>query len=148
MSFMLYLISDDRTLSRYGDYTGRAIKTGLGFIVFALPLGVFGLLVSAESTPVDSVPLAFLTVFLAMMSVGLFEEITFRAIINDAVMSVFRNSRVVYVISALCSSLIFGAAHVVGVQLTTALMWLQAVLKTVSTGLFRTGAPFHLLEAP
>lgn len=136
MSFMLYLISDDRTLARYGDNTGRAIRTGIGFIVFALLVGIFGVLISVEKTPVDSIPVAFLTLFLAMMSVGLFEEITFRAIINDAVMRVFKNSRGVYVLSALCSSLVFGGAHVIGAELTSALMWLQAVLKTVSAGLF------------
>ena len=67
---------------------------------------------------------------------GLFEEIAFRAVINDAVIYRFRDKKYVFVLSAVCCSLIFGAAHVVGADLSTPLAWAQAAGKTISCGVF------------
>lgn len=49
--------------------------------------------------------------------VGLFEEMAFRAVINDAIIYRFRDKKYVFVLSAIASSLAFGAAHIIGADL-------------------------------
>ena len=70
------------------------------------------------------------------MAVGLFEELAFRAVINDAIIYKFREWKYVFVLSAVVSSIAFGAAHVVGFEATSYLAWLQAIGKTLSAGVF------------
>jgi membrane protease YdiL (CAAX protease family) len=137
MVFFLYLISGEKTLEKCGNSTGYVIKVAIGFWILALPLGILGFLNGLSANPVaEKWPLQLLSVFVMMIFVGLFEELTFRAIINDAVMRRFRGRKSVFVISALACSLIFGAVHVLGADLSTPIAWLQAAGKTVSTGIF------------
>ena len=71
------------------------------------------------------------------ISVGLFEELAFRAVINDAIIYKFREKKYVFVLSAVVSSLVFGAAHIVGeFDATSAIAWGQAVAKTLESGVF------------
>ena len=137
MVFFLYLISGEKTLEKCGNSTGYVIKVAIGFWILALPLGILGFLNGLSANPVaEKWPLQLISVFVMMIFVGLFEELTFRAIINDAVMRRFRDRKSVFVISALACSLIFGAVHVLGADLSTPIAWLQAAGKTVSTGIF------------
>ncbi|MCR4856396.1 MAG: CPBP family intramembrane metalloprotease [Erysipelotrichaceae bacterium] len=69
-------------------------------------------------------------------SVGVFEEMAFRAVINDAIIFQFRNKKYVFVLSAIVSSLAFGVAHIIGADLSGTLQIAQAIGKTVQTGVF------------
>ena len=138
MVFFLYQISGEKTLLSYNNSTGYVIKVAMGFWIFAFPMGLLILLGNIwEGTPVwDNIPLHALVVFLLFVFVGLFEEIAFRAVINDAIIYRFRDKKYVFVLSAVCCTLIFGAAHVVGSELTTPLAWAQAAGKTISCAVF------------
>ena len=138
MAFFLYQISGDKTLASSYNSTWYVIKVAIGFWVFALPVGIFAFMnAAAEDYPIrDNVNLELLIVFVLFIFVGLFEEMTFRAVINDAIVYRFRKKKYVFVLSALLSSLVFGAVHVVGYELTDIWAWGQALGKTISTGVF------------
>ncbi len=134
--FFLYQVSGDKTLTASYNDTWYVIKVGIGFLIMAMPIGALGFLNSAEAPLWDNVPLQILTGFLLMMSVGLFEEMSFRALINDAIIYHFRDKKYVFVLSALVSSLVFGAAHVVGFEFTNWLAIAQGIGKTLQAGVF------------
>ena len=136
MAFFLYQISGEKTLVSSYNSTWYVIKVAMGFWIFALPLGVLSFFSNAEYPFWDNIPLHMLTVFLMFIFVGLFEEMAFRAVINDAIVYRFREKKCVFVLSAVCCSLVFGAAHVIGANLSSPLAWGQAIGKTVSTGVF------------
>lgn len=138
MVFFLYQISGEKTLLSYTNSTWYVIKVAMGFWIFALPIGLLGLLLNAgqDAVPWDNIPLQTLATFLMFVFVGLFEEMAFRAVINDAIIYRFRDKKYVFVLSAVCCSLVFGAAHVIGADLSTPLAWAQAAGKTISTGVF------------
>lgn len=138
MAFFLYQISGDKTLASVYNSTWYVIKVALGFWIFALPLGIFALLASAGyEVPVwENIPWELFSLFLMFIFVGLFEEMAFRAVINDAIIYAFRDKKWVFVLSALVSSLAFGAAHIVGADLSSFAAWAQAAGKTISAGIF------------
>ena len=138
MVFFLYQISGEKTLLSYTNSTWYVIKVAMGFWIFALPVGLLGLLLNAGHDAVawDNIPLQTLATFLMFVFVGLFEEMAFRAVINDAIIYRFRDKKHVFLLSAVCWSLIFGAAHVIGADLSSPLAWAQAVGKTISCGVF------------
>ena len=138
MIFFLYQVSGEKTLLSCYNSTGYVIKVAMGFWIFALLGGILGILgqFAAETPFRDKIALNALTVFLMFVFVGLFEEMAFRALINDAIIYRFRDKKYVFVLSAVCCSLVFGAAHVVGANLSTPLAWAQAAAKTISTGVF------------
>ena len=136
MGFFLYQISGDKTLAASYNSTWYVIKVAMGFWIFALLIGILGLILSANAPVHDNVLLQMLTVFLMFVFVGLFEEMAFRAVINDAIVYQFRDKKYVFVLSAVCCSLVFGAAHIIGADLSTPLAWGQALGKTISTGVF------------
>ena len=143
MVFFLCMISGEKTLDKCGNSTGYVIKVAIGFWILALPLGLLGLLNGMANTPVaENWPMQLLSVFVLMIFVGLFEELTFRAVINDAIMRRFRDRKSVFVISGLICSLVFGAVHVIGADLSSPIAWVQALGKTISTGLFGLGLLF------
>ena len=78
-----------------------------------------------EQVPLNDNPvLGLIIVFLMFISVGLFEELAFRAVINDAIIYKFREKKYVFVLSAVVSSVVFGAAHIVGeFDATSAVAW-------------------------
>ena len=135
MTFFLYQISGDKTLAASYNSTWYVIKVGMGYWIFALPLGVMGLFNAIEYPAWDS-PINALWVFLMFVFVGLFEEMAFRAVINDAIIYRFRDKKYVFVLSALVSSLAFGAAHIVGAELTDIWAIAQAIGKTLQAGIF------------
>lgn len=136
MIFFLYQISGDKTLVASYDSTWYVIKVGIGFWLLALPLGLMGLLTVQDYPVWDNIPLQTLIVFLLFVFVGLFEEIAFRAVINDAIIYRFRNKKYVFVLSALVSSLVFGMAHVIGADLSDIYAIGQGIGKTIQTGIF------------
>jgi len=138
MAFFLYQISGDKTLVSAYNSTWYVVRVAMGYWIFALPMGIFGFLASAASDlPLwDNVPWQLLSVFLMFICVGLFEELAFRAVINDAIIYAYRDKKWVFVLSGLVSSLVFGAAHIIGASLSSPLAWAQAIGKTVSAGVF------------
>ena len=138
MAFFLYQISGDKTLASVYNSTWYVIKTAMGYWVFALPLGIIAFLASAgEELPLwDNVAWELFSIFLMFVFVGLFEEMAFRAIINDAIIYAFRNKKWVFVLSAVVSSLAFGIAHIIGSDLSSLAAWAQALGKTISSGIF------------
>ena len=136
--FFLYQISGDKTLASCYVSTGYVIKNAIGFLLMSLIMGSV-LLISniEEKVPLKENPiLGFIIIFLMFISVGLFEELAFRAVINDAIIYKFREKKYVFVLSAVVSSLVFGAAHVLGFDPSSPVAWGQAVAKTLESGVF------------
>ena len=138
MAFFLYQISGDKTLASSYNSTWYVVKVALGYWILALLLGLIGLATTSDSgAPLwDNIPYQMFTMFLMFIFVGLFEEMAFRAVINDAIIYKFRNKKYVFVLSALVSSLVFGAVHVIGAELNTNIAIGQAIGKTIQTGVF------------
>lgn len=135
MAFFLYQLSGDKTLASSYNSTWYCIKVGLGFWILALPIGILGLLNSASLPAADNIPIQTITVFLAFLFVGLFEEMAFRAVINDALIYQFRDNKYLFVIIAVVSSLVFGVCHVVGADFSNIEAYGPAIGKIVQTGL-------------
>ena len=137
--FFLYQISGDKTLTSCYVSTGYVILNSMGFLVMSLIMGSLLLLSNIEEqVPLNDNPvLGLIIVFLMFISVGLFEELAFRAVINDAIIYKFREKKYVFVLSAVVSSLVFGAAHIVSeFDAASAIAWGQAVAKTLESGVF------------
>lgn len=141
MLFFLYQISGERTTSQCGNSTWYVIKVCIGFWIFAGVMGSLGFMTEHGPLQADW-PIQLAALAYMMLNVGLFEELTFRAILNDGIVQHFRNSKYAFLISAVVCSLVFGAVHVLGAPLNTPLEWAQAILKTLSTGLFGLGLLF------
>ena len=137
--FFLYQISGDKTLTSCYVSTGYVLMNAMGFLIMSLIMGTV-LLISnlEEQVPLNDKPvLEFIIVFLMFISVGLFEELAFRAVINDAIIYKFREKKYVFALSAVVSSVVFGAVHIVGeFDATSAIAWGQAVAKTLEAGVF------------
>lgn len=114
MGFFLYLISGEKTLDCCGDSTGYVIRVLTPCLILPAVIGLTGFLGFFTDTPIRSNwPVQLLAGALEMLSVGLFEEILFRAVINDGIMYQFRNFKGVWILCALVSSLVFGWVHVI-----------------------------------
>lgn len=139
--FFLYQISGDKALTNCDNSTGYVLKYCLGFLILSALFG--SILIFAhieEKTPFVANPLKeIIIVFLMYMSVGLFEELAFRAVINDAIIYKFRNWKYVFVLSAIVSSIVFGAVHIIGFDMSSPTAWGQAIGKTAEAGLFGFG---------
>ena len=138
MAFFLYQISGDKTLTSSYNSTGYVIKVASGFWIISFIMGVISLLsMAASGAKVNENPVKHIIIlFLMFLFVGLFEEMAFRAVINDAIIYAFRDKKYVFVLSAVVSSVVFGAAHVIGFDVSSGLAWAQAVGKTASAGIF------------
>ena len=138
MAFFLYQISGDKTLTSSYNSTGYVIKVASGFWIISFIMGVISLLsMAASGAKVNENPVKHIIIlFLMFLFVGLFEEMAFRAVINDAIIYAFRDKKYVFVLSAVVSSVVFGAAHVIGFDVSSGLAWAQAVGKTASAGFF------------
>lgn len=137
VSFVLYQISGEKTFESSYKNTGYVLKYFSAFLIISLIQGVLLLLGNIQSsTMVDNPVIGLLTTFLFFISVGLFEELLFRAVINDAILYEFRDKKNVFLIIALVSSLVFGAIHTVDVDVTSLMAWALAIGKTVETAVF------------
>lgn len=138
MCFFLYLISGEKTFNRCEKTTGYVLKMCIGIFIFAGAFFLLGLLscFADDQTIVKGWPLQALLLMFAILGVGLFEELTFRAVLNDGIVYQFRDKKWVFAVSAIVSSLVFGYVHVLGDDVSTPLAFGQVALKTVSTGLW------------
>ena len=101
--FFLYQISGDKTLASCYVSTGYVIKNAIGFLLMSLIMGSV-LLISniEEKVPLKENPiLGFIIIFLMFISVGLFEELAFRAVINDAIIYKFREKKYVFIFAGM-----------------------------------------------
>ena len=138
MAFFLYQISGDKTLASAYNSTGYVIKVAAGFWIVGFIMGAFSLLsMKAGGAKLNENPVRnIIILFLMFLFVGLFEEMAFRAVINDAIIYAFRDKKNVFVLSAVVSSIVFGAAHVIGFDVSSGLAWAQAIGKTISAAIF------------
>ena len=137
MAMFVYLISGERSFENCHTTTGYVIKWGiLTVIPELLLLAAFALtFVSGEGTLAPGWPTRVLFAVCACLFVGLFEELTFRVMINDAIVYRFRDHKHVFLWIAIISSLVFGAVHVItGSIFTSPMAFGLAVLKTLSAG--------------
>lgn len=148
MCTALYLISGTKTFDHCEKTTGYVIKRLSGFIIFTLALTVLmgGLtIIGAHFTGKNilqlqkNIPLQFIINAFLFFFVGLFEELAFRAVINDGIVYQFRNKKGVFAASAVISSFIFGWVHIMSADVSEPLLFAQAALKTLSTGLYGFG---------
>ena len=137
MAFFLYFISGEKTLQACDNETGYVLKVAAPMLIVSLLFGGISLIGSAFTLPFRQDWLFELlsTIYMCLF-VGLFEELCFRAIINDALVYQFRNFKYVFVVSAIFSSIIFGYVHVLGITPDTPAILAQIIGKTVSTALF------------
>ncbi len=138
MCFFLYLISGEKTFKCCEKTTGYIFKHLKGLLIYAgvtLVITVPALIYSHNKLLDGWYIQIFLFAFLTL-TVGLFEEFAFRAVLNDGLLYQFRNNKNIFVIIAVFGSLFFGFVHVVGEDISTPLFLAQAVLKTISTGLW------------
>ena len=137
VSFVLFQISGEKTFESSYKNTGYVLKYFSAFLIISLIQGVILLLGNIQSsTMVDNPVIGLLNTFLFFISVGLFEELLFRAVINDAILYEFRDKKNVFLIIALVSSLVFGAIHTVDVDVTSLTAWALAIGKTLETAVF------------
>ena len=136
MLFLLYLISGDKTLSKGNNKTGYVIKSMLGFLIVAAVLGAFSVWTMVKDGGIDGgFWYRLIIVAIMFLFACLFEELCFRAVLNDAIIYQFRKCKGVFVISVIVTSLVFGAVHIIGSPLTSGLDWLQAIMKTLASGI-------------
>lgn len=137
MSMFVYLISREKTFENCHTTTGYVFRWGLVTIIFELILfvGFIGTLFSGESVAAAGWPTRLLLAIVACIFVGLFEELTFRAVINDALLYSFRNNKHIFIWIAVVSSLVFGAVHVIGPNMFSSGAITGTLLKTVSTAI-------------
>lgn len=137
MAFFLYLISGEKTLENCGHDVGYTIKVMMPYFIIALILGALSLFSAfANYTLLADWYIRLPLLFFEMMFVGIFEEVAFRAVINDAIIYQFRNFKYVFVLSAIAVTFLFGFGHVAFADVSTPLMLSQAVAKILSSGLF------------
>ena len=138
MGAFLYLISGEKVFEKSAFKTsGYAIKKLIAFPIFSLALGLMLLGYNIwQKFPMNPAwPLDILSVVLFCLGVGIFEELIFRAILNDAIIYQFRKCKGVFVIAIIVSSFIFGYVHVMFEDISNPAVFLAMVFKTLSTGM-------------
>lgn len=138
---VLYSISGNKAFERLDKDIGYVQVKYLGFLIFAAFVGLVGVVPGLKGgiKLVKGWPLEILISVIFVVTVGLFEELCFRVIINDALLHQFRNSKYIFVWIAIITSLIFGLVHVVGASVETPVTFIQAVLKTLTSALMGFG---------
>ncbi len=145
MGAFLYLISKEKTFEKSNQKTsGYVIMHLLGFIIFSfvVALLLWGLYIYQQKTAVSNWPLEVISTVFFALGVGFFEEMLFRAVLNDAIIYQFRKCKGVFVIAALASSLIFGYVHVMFEDFTNTAILPSIILKTISTGMMGLALTF------
>lgn len=137
MAFFLYMISGEKTLAKSGHDIGYTIKLMLPYIILAVLLGAVAVVSGLSSSTFRTDWYIQLPLLLfQMIFVGIFEEVGFRAVLNDAIVYQFRDFKYVFVLSAIAVTFLFGYGHVAFADVSTPLMFSQAVAKILSSGLF------------
>lgn len=133
----LYLISGAKVFENSANETGYALKKLLPFLIYPMIAGVMLLVTTIRSSSLKTDwPVALVIALVEMLFVGLFEELTYRALINDAILYQYREKKGVFVAIAIVSCFVFGVIHVLGSDVSTPLAFGQAAMKTINCGLW------------
>ena len=137
MFVFLYLISREKTFDKCTKTTGYVIKKLLPTLILPVLVAAFALFTGFQSgeTMRSDWPLELIASIVLYLFVGLFEETTFRAMINDAMIETFRNTKGIFFLIAVVTSLVFGAVHVIGADLADPTARTLSILKTLSAGI-------------
>ena len=138
------LIAGEKAFKRKEKTTGYVLKMSIGVFVFAgvlFGLGILSCVANGQVLAKDW-PLQTVLLSVALIGVGFFEELAFRAVLSDGIIYQFRNKKWVFAVSAIVSSLLFGYVHVLGDDASTPIALAQIIMKTVSTGLWGMGLLF------
>ena len=138
MSMFVYLISGEKSFENCHTTTGYVVKWGILTVISELLmlLGMLFLIITGQSVTAAGWQLRALLAVIAVVFVGLFEELTFRVLINDALLYSFRKNKHIFIWIAIISSFVFGAVHVIsGSIFTDSEALTLAILKTLSVGL-------------
>ncbi len=133
----IYSISGARTFENLDNETGYVIKRCSGFLIFSLVMSSLAFLgfILQEAELAANWPVNLLLTICMALSVGIFEEMCFRVVINDAMLYQFRNNKHIFIWIAIVSSVGFGATHVIGAEVDSGLSVLQILLKILTIGL-------------
>ena len=138
MAAFVYLISGEKAFEKSSLKTmGYTVKMLLAFVIFSIAIGSlpFILYAGMKMPLYEDWPLNLLATMFFCIGVGLFEELLFRAVLNDMIICQFRNCRHVFLIAAIISSFIFGYVHIMSEDMTNPDLILPIVMKTISTGM-------------
>ena len=137
MSMFVYLISGEKSFKDCHTTTGYVVKWGILTLIpeLLLLLGVVYALIAGELAAAPGWAIRVLLAVIATLFVGLFEELTFRVMIGDALLYGFRNNKHIFVWIAVISSFVFGVVHVLGPNMFAPQAITGTILKALSTGL-------------
>lgn len=137
MSMFVYLISGEKSFDNCHTTTGYVVKWGILTLIpeFLLLFGVIYMLIVGDLPIVAGWPPRVLLAVIAVIFVGLFEELTFRVTIGDALLYGFRNNKHIFIWIAVISSFVFGVVHVIGPNMFAPEAIAGTILKTMSVGL-------------
>ena len=137
----IFAISGSKSFEKLDKDIGYVQLKYIGFLIFGVAVGLVGFVPALKGgvTLVNKWPLELFFCILLVVSVGIFEELCFRVIINDALLYQFRNNKYIFVWIAIISSLIFGLVHIIGAPIGTPVTLTQAILKTLTSALMGFG---------
>lgn len=137
----LYLISREKAFEKCDNRTGYVLLVLLPTLLFSI-VGFFVKIIGdiKEGAPLAKGWLpAVLIVTFEYLAVGLFEEISARGLLNDAILYQFRDSKMstktLFWTIAIADIVIFGAVHLIGSDFSTMSAVGFGLLKTLSSGI-------------
>ena len=138
---VLYVVSGSKSFENLDKDIGYTLSRYKGFLIFSFLLGASALIASIAGGVklVDGWPKVLFMIIVEVIFVGLFEELCFRVIINDALLYRFRDNKYIFVWIAVITTFLFGWVHVASATATTPIAIAQAALKTISSGLMGLG---------
>lgn len=106
----------------------------VGLMVFDIVLTIF----VEGSTLVGDWPLRMLNLFVLCLGIGIMEEGMFRGLMQNGMLAAFGNTRRGMRVVLFVCALLFGLAHIdaTALDLSEPITYVQAILKTVQTGMF------------
>lgn len=137
----IFAISGSKSFEKLDKDIGYVQLKYIGFLIFGVIVGLVGFVPALKGGVklVDKWPLELFFDILLVVSVGIYEELCFRVIINDALLYQFRNNKYIFVWIAIVSSVIFGLVHIIGASIETPIALTQAILKTLTSALMGFG---------
>ena len=137
----IFAISGSKSFEKLDKDIGYVQLKYIGFLIFGVIVGLVGFVPALKGGVklVDKWPLELFFDILLVVSVGIYEELCFRVIINDALLYQFRNNKYIFVWIAIVSSVIFGLVHIIGASIETPVALTQAILKTLTSALMGFG---------
>ncbi len=139
----VYLIVGKRVFSYFGKGTGCSISRLLilclpSFLLCAMALSLsFG-----TEEFVQNWLMQLLRQFVLFLSVGFYEEMVYRVLINDAVLTSLNKRKHVFLYAALISAFLFGVTHIIDSSFHSNIEVISALLKIVSAGMIGTAFLF------